>query len=365
MEWGAAGALLTVDLDAVRANYRLVRDLSGDADCAAVVKADGYGLGAAAVAAALAKEGCSIFFVAHLQEAISLRRSMPLPVIIIVLHGSPPGAEALFVEHAITPVLNTPEQIGGWRELAQARGTRLAALLQVDTGMSRFGLSEAELGDLLRQPDGLAGIDLLYVMSHLACADTPEHAANAAQLACFQRIRAYFPDIKASLSASSGIFLGADFRFDLVRPGAALYGVAPVGGQQNPLRQTVLLQGLVVQTRDVPADTAIGYGHTVVTHRPTRLATIAVGYADGFLRSTGSTGAVWMGDTRLPLMGRVSMDSIIVDATDLSQPIEAGAQVELIGPHHDVDAVARAAGTVGYEILTGLGHRYARRIVGG
>lgn len=366
---GVAGALLTIDLAALRANYRLLRDRVAPAECAGVIKADGYGLGAAHVARALVAEGCRTLIVAHLSEALVVRKAVPEAERVIVLHGPTPGAEATFHANGIIPVLNSPEQIAGWAGLSRALGQTLPALLQVDTGMSRFGLSEMELADLLARPDGLAGIGLLYVMSHLACADEPERSASATQLAAFQRMRAQVearvPGVKASLSASSGIFLGPDYHFDLVRPGAALYGVTPQPGRPNPLRAVIGLQGRVVQTRTVPTGTPIGYGHTVTTTRPTRLATVAVGYADGFLRSTGEDGAAWFGETRLPLMGRVSMDSIIFDTTDLPEPIAPGALVELIGPHRDIDAVAQAAGTIGYEILTGLGHRYARRIIGG
>ena len=360
---GHAGALLTIDLMAVRENYRTVRKQLSGAEAAAVVKADGYGLGAARIVRALMQEGCGQFFVAHLEEAIALRQAVPEVGRIIVLHGPTPGAEAVFHAHGIVPVLNSAEQVSGWAGMARALGEQLPALLQFDTGMSRFGLSEDDLGDLLARPDGLAGIDLLYVMSHLACADAPDHPANAQQLACFQRMRAHFPNVKASLSASSGVFLGPDYHFDLVRPGAALYGVNPQPGQPNPLQPVVRLQGAVMQVRTVGPGASIGYGHTITAERPMQLATVAVGYADGFLRSTGSNGAAWLGDTRLPVVGRVSMDSIILDATDV--PLAAGTLVDLIGPRQGLDDVARAAGTIGYEILTSLGSRFARRFIGG
>ena len=355
---GRDGGLLTVDLDAVRANYRLLRGLVGAAACGGVMKADGYGLGAAAIIRALLREGCRHFFVAHLSEAIALRAVVPADCRLIVLHGPTPGAEADFQAHGIVPVLNTPQQVAGWADLARTPGTVLPAFVQLDTGMSRFGLSDADL-------DGVSfeGIETLCVMSHLACADTPDHPANAAQLAAFQRMRARLPNAPASLSASSGIFLGAAYHFDLVRPGAALYGVNP-GSGANPMHPVVRLQGLIVQTRHVPAGTAIGYGHTRTTGADTTLATVAVGYADGFLRSTGRAAAGWIGDIRLPLMGRVSMDSIVLDASAV-EDVAPGMLVDLIGPHHDVDAAAACAGTIGYEMLTGLGHRYARRILGG
>ena len=358
---GMAGALLTIDLDAIRANYRLVRKRAAGAACAAVVKADGYGLGAAMVAQALAAEGCTHFFVAHLAEAVALRPVVP-SADIIVLHGPTPGTAPAFDANRIIPVLNSPQQVAEYRAFAATTGRALPALLQVDSGMSRFGLTEAELDDLLAEPAGLAGIELRYVMSHLACADTPAHPANAAQLACFERLRARLPGVPASLSASSGIFLGAAYHFDLVRPGAALYGIAPQNRQPNPLAPVVTLHGRIMQTRHVPTGAGIGYGHSFIAQYPMRLATVAVGYADGFLRS--SKGAAWFGTTRLAIIGRVSMDSIILDITDLTDPLPPDALVELIGPHHDIDAAATAAGSIGYELLTNLGPRYARRILG-
>lgn len=342
---GHAGALLTVDLAALRANYRLLRETTGPAACAAVVKADGYGLGAVYVAQALQREGCQDFFVAHLQEAVALRAVLSQPARIMVLHGPTPGAEPDFVAHAITPVLNAPEQLSRWAEIGRP------AWLQFDTGMTRFGLDPGEV---------LSALPLCGVMSHLACADTPAHPANAMQLRLFRDIAARFPGLPASLAASSGIFLGAAWHFDLVRPGAALYGVNPQPGQLNPMQPVVRLQGRVMQTRAVPAGTAIGYGLTRSTTRASRLATVAVGYADGFLRSSAGT-AFWHG-VRLPIMGRVSMDSIVLDVTDASLPPDA--LVDLIGPDHDVDAAADAAGTIGYEILTSLGSRYARHYIG-
>ena len=343
---GHAGGLLTVDLSAVRANFRLLQSKLGPATCSAVVKADGYGLGAAHVAQALLREGCQDFIVAHLQEAIALRAAVPSPARIVVLHGPTPGAEPDFVAHEITPVLNSAEQVAGWV------GTGRPAWLQFDTGMTRFGLDPG---------DELPAMALSGVMSHLACADTPADPANAAQLGRFRDIAARFPGLPASLAASSGIFLGHDWHFDHARPGAALYGVNPQPGQANPMLPVVRLQGRVMQVRHVPAGTAIGYGHTRTTTRASRLGTVSVGYADGFLRSSAGA-AFWQG-MRLPIMGRVSMDSIVIDVTDAA--LSHDALVDLIGPDHDVDAAAAAAGTIGYEILTGLGTRYARHTIGG
>lgn len=357
----AAGGVLTIDLGAIRANYRALRGMT-QAAVAGVVKADGYGLGAGTVARALVAEGCRIFFTAHLDEGLALRAHVPAQTKVIVLHGATAGAEMRFLEHGITPVLNTVEQVTAWSALAGETGLTLDALVQVDSGMTRFGLSEAEFHHVLAA-GLLDGVAVSHIMSHLACADDPDHPANADQLANFRRMRARLPQAKASLAASSGIFLGADYHFDLVRPGAALYGVSPRPGA-NPIRPVVRLEARVMQVRDVPEGTAIGYGHTQITRRPTRLAVIAAGYADGFMRSLSSVGGAWLGHVRLPIMGRVSMDSSIVDVTDAPFPVVPGTLVELLGAHQGVDDVARAAGTIGYEILTSLGGRYARRIIG-
>lgn len=343
--------VLTIDLQAIRANYRLLRGMV-DGVCGAVVKADGYGLGAAQVARALYDEGCRTFFTAHLAEALALRPHVPAPADIIVLHGPSPGTAHLFRQNGVVPVLNSREQVAAWRGVAP----ELPAWLQFDSGMTRFGLDEGESGSL-----DLEGLHIQAVMSHLACADDPAHPANAAQLACFTRIRRRFAGIPASLSASSGIFLGPDFHFDIVRPGAALYGVNPQPGRPNPLSPVIRLQGRVLQLRQVPEGTAIGYGHTVRTVRPSLLATVAVGYADGFLRSTGAAGGAWAGDVWMQLLGRVSMDSIVLDATGTD--LVPGMLVDLIDPRHDADRAGAASGTIGYEILTSLGHRFERVVV--
>jgi len=362
----SAGALLTIDLDAIRANYRLLREKLGGTACAAVVKADAYGLGADRVAPALAADGCTNFFVAHLDEAIALHPHVPAEADIFVLHGSPSGVEADFVAHRVIPVLNSLEQVDAWTGLARSLGRRLPAVLQVDTGMSRLGLSSRELDTVAADPDRLDGIDLRYVMSHLACAEQQSHELNSRQLANFRAARALLPTAAASFSNSSGIFLSPDFHFDLARPGAALYGVAPVVGQPNPLHSVVRLQARVIQVREVEAGARIGYGGTWTAPGPRRIATVSAGYADGYLRSLGNRAKAWRYGTALPVVGVVSMDTITLDVTDLpGHGLEPGHLVDLIGEHNPVDALAEAAGTIGYEILTSLGGRYFRTYLGG
>lgn len=357
----AAGALLRIDLDAVCDNWRALKARVGRADCAAVVKADAYGLGAARVAPALAAAGCRHFFVAHLGEGIALRPLLPAAATVYVLHGAPPGAEAECAAHGLVPVLNSAPQIEGWRALAGRLGRRLPAIVQVDTGMARLGLSGQELQALAADPQGLQGIEPVFVMSHLACAEDQSHPANAEQLARFVAARRLLPPAPASFANSSGIFLGADWHFDLARPGAALYGVAPVAGAPNPMRPVLRLQAKVMQTRSVAHGEPVGYGYSWRATGAARIATVSVGYADGWLRSQSNRGVAWWNGHALPLVGKVSMDTATFDISALPPgALAPGDRVDLLNAEHGVDEIAARAGTIGYEMLTSLGRRYAR-----
>ncbi|MFS3134862.1 alanine racemase [Gluconacetobacter sacchari] len=361
---GRAGATLTIDLDAIRANYRTLRGLAAGAECAAVVKADAYGLGATRVAPALERAGARTFFVAHVDEGIALRPHVASTTRIFVLHGPLAGAEADCVRHDLIPVLNSVEQIRGWRATARGLDRPLPAAVQLDTGMSRFGLSEQDIDRIEADPDGWRGIGPGLVMSHLACADDPSDPASARQRARLLALRARLPAAPVSLAASSGIFLGPGFHFDLVRPGAALYGVAPNDSAPNPMRPVVRLQARILQTRIVGPRDGVGYGLTYRPSAPRRIATVAAGYADGFMRHAARDGRAWLGTQALPIVGRISMDSMAVDITDAPDSLTTpGAMLDLLGPQHGVDDVARGAGTIGYEILTSLGHRYHRAYV--
>lgn len=356
-----AGALLTIDLDAICDNWRTLKAKTGPADCAAVVKADAYGLGARQVAPALHRAGCRQFFVAHLNEAIDLRPALPADAILYVLHGPHPGAEAAFVHHGLVPVVNSLPQLLAWRRLADSLGRKLPAVLQVDTGMARLGLAADELDALASDPGALAGIELRYVMSHLASAEAQDDPLNRQQLARFRAALGRLPAAGACLANSSGIFLGPDYHFDLVRPGAALYGVAPVAGAANPMRQVIRLQGKVVQTRSIEPGTGVGYNHRWIAPQRARIATVSVGYADGYLRSLGNRGYARFEDTRLPIVGNISMDTITLDVSALPEGrITEGCLVDLADALLGVDEIATRAGTIGYEILTSLGSRYAR-----
>lgn len=355
-----ASAVLTIDLAGIGRNYRLLAGKVGpNVTCAGVVKADAYGLGADRVAPALYQAGCRSFFVAHLDEALDLRHHLPRDVTIYVLNGLPLGGEGDCAAAGIVPVLNSLDQAQAWSQQACESGRTLAAVVQVDSGMSRLGMTPREVARFIDAP--LAGIDVALVMSHLACADETAHPANEYQRETFAALAQQFPGIRRSLANSSGIFIGGAFHYDLVRPGAALYGINPLPGQVNPMLPVVRLTAQVVQVRDVEAGAHVGYGWTLKTARPTRLATLAIGYADGLQRAFGNAGAVYFRGKRLPVAGRVSMDSLIVDCSDLPEgALARGSQVEIIGGHQSIDDLASAAGTIGYEMLTSLGRRYER-----
>jgi alanine racemase len=349
---------LTIDLDAIVRNYRRIVALATDGAVAAVVKADAYGLGAGRVTAALAAAGCRHFFVAHLSEVAAVRAAAPADTPIYVLNGLAAGAEGDCAALGAIPVLNSLAQLAAWRAQAPAR----PAVLQVDSGMQRLGLSPDEVERLVAAPDLLGDIELRYVMSHLACADEPDSPANAWQRDRFAAICARLPASPRSFANSGGAFLGRDYHYDLLRPGIALYGGSPRPGVT--MDAVVSLSATIIQTRVVPAGAGIGYGLTAPADRPRTIATIGVGYADGWPRRLGGRGSAFVGGARVPIVGRVSMDSMLIDVSAIAEAArQAGAPVELIGPHQTIDDVARDADTISYEILTQLGARYARHYV--
>lgn len=365
----AALSRLTIDLGAVRTNYRrLCRELAG-VPCAGVVKADGYGLGADRVAPVLYQEGCRIFFVATFDEAVALRQILPddqMPdAEIACLNGLLAGTETAFVEHRIIPVINAIEQIGRWRDQGAKVGRALPAMLHLDTGMNRLGLDGREMDRVADDPTLLDGIDWRYAISHLAIADEADHPMNAQQLARFRSMRARLPvAMKATLANSSGIFMGSEFHHDLGRPGIALYGGRPAADRDNPMLCPIRIEGRILQIRTVEPGWTVGYGASWRAARETRIATVAAGYADGYLRSLSSAGRVAVGGRLCDVVGRVSMDSITVDVTDLPEADAApGGMVEVLGPTVTPDSMADAGGTIGYELLTALGSRYIRHYV--
>ena len=361
-----AGAILSIDLDALADNYGI---LAGQAargiGCAAVVKADAYGLGVERVAPVLFAAGCRQFFVAQLEEGIQLRGLLP-EAEVHVLGGLLPGLESDFEAHGLTPTLNSLGEIEIWARHARRQEQSLAADLHVDTGMRRLGLPPDELDRLAGEPERLAGIDVALLISHLACAEQRDHALNAGQLADFRQVRGRLPPCPASFANSSGIFLGPDYHFDLLRPGVALYGANPTPGRENPMRPVVRLQARIWQIRDARPGETVGYGATYEVTEPTRIATLALGYGDGHPRALGSRGEVFVGGQAAPVIGRISMDSTTIDVSGLPEgQVRPGTLVDVIGPNNPIDAVAASAGTVAYELLTNLGRRYHRAYTGG
>jgi alanine racemase len=355
-----SGAILTIDLGAIVANYRALQARLGPVSCSAVVKADAYGLGLREVAPALAAAGCRTFFVAHLEEGVALRAHLPSPEI-FVLNGPVEGDERVFEAHDLAPVLNSPDQVDRWASLCRARGSRPAAL-HIDTGMSRLGLSEDELDRLAAEPGRLGGIDCRFVMSHLACAEEPQHPMNARQLSLFNAARARLPAMRACFANSSGIFLGPPYHFDMARPGVALYGANPTPDRENPMRPVVRLEARILQIREIDPPRTVGYGAAHRVDRRTKIATVAIGYADGYLRSLSGRGICHVAGHKVSVIGRVSMDLTTLDVTDVPPALALpGALAEIVGPNHSVDAVASEAGTIAYEILTSLGSRYRRQ----
>lgn len=356
-------ARLTVDLRALAQNWHRLASRAGDnVATSAVVKGDAYGIGLEAAAEALAEAGCHTFFVALPEEGMRLRHTVR-DAAIYVLNGLLPGSAETMVSHDLRPVLGSMPEITEWAAI-KSDGADTSAAIHVDTGMNRLGLTVVEARQLAEDRALLEAIRPSLLMSHLACADTPEHPLNRRQLTSFRAVRALLPNIPASLANSAGILLGPEYHFDLVRPGIALYGGAAVRDVPNPMEPVATLEAAVLQVRDVKRDETVGYGASETASRPSRVAIVGLGYADGYHRRAGSS------DTRAgarafvrgrfaPLVGRISMDLMAIDVTEVPG-VTRGDMVELFGRHVPVDEVAGHAQTIGYEFLTGLGQRYDR-----
>jgi alanine racemase len=364
-----ATGVLTVDLDAICANWRKLEKTAVPAECAAVIKADAYGCGLDPVARALALAGCKTFFVATLDEARAARAALPSAAL-YVLGGFVQNTGEAYAKIDAKPVMGDLNELAEWDVFCRRSGWAGGAAIHIDTGMNRLGLTRVEAQGLIpRINAGDHGITLM--MSHLACAESLNHPLNSRQLASFREIAGVFSGVPASLSNSSGIFLGAPFQFDLVRPGAALYGVNPTPEADNPMQAVVELKARVMQIRDIERGESVGYGGTWTARRPTRLAIVSAGYADGYLRAgssnDGTRGAdVMVAGKRCPIAGRISMDLMAVDVTDIEKnAVRRGHMVTLIGDGITVDELAHHFGTIGYEVLTSLGPRYARVYKGG
>lgn len=338
--------VLTIDLAAVAANYRLLAQRFTGPECASVVKADAYGLGVDRVAPALAKAGCRTFFVATLEEGVKLRSILP-EAHIFVFHGPYPGEEADYPAHRLLPVINSLPQYERWRN------TGAPFALHVDTGMNRLGLSLLEL-------QGLSGPAPALLMSHLACGNEPDHPLTSLQLERFLAAAQKFPGVPASLCNSSGIFLPESYHFSLARPGCALYGINPASGE-NPMHGVAKLTAPILQLRTLEKDEPVGYGATCILPRGSRVATVQLGYADGLLRSLSNHGFATISGIRTAFAGRVSMDMVMLDVSHVPESsLTTATEVEFLGASIPVDAMAEAAGTIGYEVFTRLGSRVSR-----
>lgn len=362
-------ATLYINLDAVAHNWRQIRDLHVNKQATAVVKANGYGLDSVKVAMRLYKDGCRTFFTALPGEAIRLRDAFDAAeitdVVLPVFGGVLPGDEAAFTDHNILPILNDEGQVARWKQHAAAMGRPLAAGLQCDSGMTRLGIDHDAAAILVDDPQGFDGIDLQFLMSHLCCADTPDHDMNQYQLQQFSKTADLFPNLPKSLSATTGSLLGSDYHFDFLRPGIGLYGsTGNLGGcEQHGLKPVIRLVGRIAQVRHITAGTRVGYGATWTAARDSIIATVGIGYADGYLRSLSNNGQALLNGVSVPMAGRVSMDLLTFDVTDAAAagPVQQGDEIDLLGGPIDLDLQADQAGTISYELLTGLGARYNRR----
>ncbi|MCA1493701.1 alanine racemase [Sinorhizobium alkalisoli] len=374
-EFIAASNRLTIDLAALADNWRSMDERSGNARAAAVLKADAYGIGVFEAAPVLYAAGARDFFVASVEEGVELRPLLP-DARIYILGGMWPGNEELFFANDLVPVVNSAEQLAAFMAALSERGD-YPCVLHVDTGMNRLGLCVEEALALAHDPARPASFSPVLVMSHLACADDPKHPMNFYQLQRFREVTAAFEGIPASLANSGGVFLGADYHFDLTRPGIAVYGGEAVNGVPNPMKPVVTAEARILQIRAVPSGGTASYGASARFARDSRIATVAIGYADGYHRSLSGGGVTlrqampsgaygFLHGQRVPHVGRVTMDLSLFDVTDLPESaIRAGDYIELFGRNVAIDDVARAGGTIGYELLTSLGRRYCRAYIGG
>ena len=361
--------LLTIDLGAVGDNYAtLSARLAESTRCGAVVKANAYGLGAHQVAPELYRRGCRDFFVATFDEGLRLRKLLGEDVRIVLLLGVRPGCEAECARAKLVPTLVTLSQLRNWLQVCAQTGLNAPCAVKVDSGMTRLGMTAEEFDTLLADRALVQSLNIQLLLSHLACADEPQHSQNTLQLGSFQRsaerLRDLCPEVQLSLANSSGIYLGDEYHFDIARPGSALYGVNPLPGSPNPMRAVVNLRLPILQKRHVVHEQLVGYGAAQKIAADSWLAVARGGYADGILRAQGGRGCGWGCGRRLPMIGRISMDSTVFDISELSDTErDALDSIEVLNEHLTVDEVARYAGTIGYEILTSLGARYSRRYV--
>lgn len=353
-----------IDLDAVAANYRMLAAKNSPAETGAAVKADAYGLGMDTIAPLLWVEGCRVFFVASFGEGVALRSVLP-EAEIYALNGLVSQNAREFVEARIKPVLNDPGQLALWSDYCRENGPQ-GCILHLDTGINRLGLAETETLALAEDQTPLKPVALDYVMSHLACGDTPDHPMNAAQLKDFNRLRHLLPSAPASIANTAGILMGPEYDLHLGRPGIGIYGGNPFTDRPNPMAQAIELKARILQVREIGAGATVGYGATWRSPGTRRIATVEAGYADGYFRNFDNCGFGFVGDIRVPVCGRVSMDLVTLDVTEAPEAeTRPGNAITLLGGPIDLDELTAAAGVGIYQLLSLLGARYERRYVHG
>lgn len=360
----SAYSALVVNLQATVANYTILSKVADKAECGAVLKADAYGLGAVAIALRLHKEGCRKFFVAYADEGVQLRQAFiqfGLEADVIVLNGLLPGVEAVFSDYNLVPTLTDLDQISRWQVHCKLVGQKLPAVLHIDTGMARTGLPAKELQVLVDTPQMLHGIDLKLIISQMVYSHQENPVYSAFQRQRFDSALRLLPKVPASLAKSGAVFLGSDYHYQLVRPGVGLHGINPTTDSENPLIPAVSLWAKVYQVQEIACGQTVGYAQTFEAKNSMKIATLAVGYADGYPWSMANKGYVYFGQYKAPILGRISMDLMTVDVTHVPEVfVHNGAWAQLVGQDITIDKVAEEAGTVSYEVLLGLGKRFQR-----
>lgn len=360
----SAYSALVVNLSTAADNYRVLRAAAGKAECSAVLKADGYGLGAAALAGRLYEEGCRKFFVAYTDEGIALRQSFikrGLNPEIYVLNGFFPGAESLFAEYRLIPTITALEQLHRWRKFAEIRDYEMGIALHVDTGMSRTGLPAKEIITLAQNPQLLSGVKLRMILSQLSYSYNENLTFSTQQKQRFDQALGMLPAAPASFAKSGAIFLGKNYHYDIVRPGIGLHGINPTSEIDNPVVPTASLWARIYQVQDIVGGQSVGYAETFIAASPRRIATLALGYADGFPWNMANKGFVAIGDYKAPIIGRISMDLVTIDVTEVPEHlVHPGGWVEVIGRHLSIQQISGMVGTSPYEVQLNLGARFQR-----
>lgn len=372
-------ATMKIDLQALTRNWQRLAGLVGAAETGAAIKANAYGMGAEHVAAALHDAGCRTFFVANANEGSAVHRGiaagsdsiadinqaqMEAWPRVYVLNGVRPGGGFDLIANNMRPILNDLGAIEYWRQVAADKGAVLPCAIHIDTGMTRLGLLGSDIERLKADPSLLEGLDIDFWLTHLACADEIDHPMNRAQLDLFKDRIKGLPTAPLSIANSAGVFLGQDWHLDLCRPGIALYGSNPVPNDGSPMEEVLQVSARILQVHEIRRERHIGYGATHTVAPGTRIATCGMGYADGYLRSLSGRGYGMVAGHRVPLVGRVSMDLITFDVTSLPEHVlQHTNEISIIGGGVDIDELAASGGTIAYELLTGLGQRFARQYV--